>query len=107
MEFEFRIEYLAEGKIKRSDQRRNGRTFCWTYAASQEEKEGHNALDLAWLGLVANFLAREKKRENYLPGCPKHCWCQQIPFQRLQKNVRPLPARKEKEKKRTARQRQN
>jgi len=61
LEFEFRIEYLAEGKIKRSDQRRNGRTFCWTYAASQEEKEGHNALDLAWLGLVANFLAREKK----------------------------------------------
>jgi len=56
------------------------------------KRKGHKALDLAWLS--CQFPGQREKKENYLPGCPKHCWCQQIPFQRLQKNVRPLPKEK-------------
>lgn len=60
------------------------------------KRKGHNA------GLVANFRLEEKRvgSKNYLPGCPKHCWCQQIPFQQMPtaKNVQLSPRREAKAK---------
>lgn len=60
------------------------------------------------LGLVANFrpsvgveLRGADRAKNYLPGCPKHCWCQQIPFQRMptaNKKIRSTIAKKKQQK---------
>lgn len=60
------------------------------------KRKGHNA------GLVANFRLVEARggAKNYLPGCPKHCWCQQIPFRQMPtaKNVQLSPRREAKAK---------
>lgn len=55
------------------------------------KRKGHNAL-AAWLSCqfpanvaweVVGWVRGADGAKNYLPGCPKHCWCQQIPFQRM------------------------